>query len=139
MRKTKWKVVTKDRKSARTEDPRYIRKYLKNTTVKAQEGSLGLMVFETKKQAKNFSIRLSESRVLEVMPIGRPKRPTVLAHRDHFNLFYKHKRRFTIKKIIEQLQTSMGGRLDYEVNNHFIMLWPVPEGTVCYPSVKVLE
>ena len=136
----RWKVTKDDRTSPHAEG-KYYKEYLKNTIVKANKNTLGLMTFKTKEQAATWANRsVIRTRILKVRPIGRGKVPIVLANRDYFNLFYKHKRTLNSKKIAKLLRLKGDGRrFDYRIGDRDIILWPVPEGTVCYPAVEVLE
>ena len=136
MPKAKWKVTNLDRTSIQMTD-KYQKYYKENTVVKANKGSLGIMVFKTKRQAERWADDRfgNSSMVLKVLPIGKGKVPKLISTPNHINIFYKHLSRLLTQEMPESYS---GGNIKYNDEDISIALWPVPPGTICYPAVKVL-
>jgi len=123
MRKPIWKIIKKHTRSSAVLSPysRYAIKYPKGEIVKAPADSLGIFCFKTQKRAKEFIRPHAHKNYLfiKVEPIGRGVSP---------------------KKI-----NTLYFRLDLQ--GQLIPGWTLsknntenpPEGTICYPAVKVLE
>lgn len=116
-----YKVVTKNRKSVIREHRggKYVLEYLEDHRVFAKDGTLGIFCFKRKHQAEEFILGRPNLRIIKVLPIGKGKTPKNICcipidRRNcvySLNSFYKH-----VFNITEAL-----------------------EGTICYPSVLVLE
>lgn len=137
MRKTKFKVVRKGELASNYvscfAEGRYQRTYNNDEIVEAEPGSLGIMVFGKRSQAKKFvESRMSFMRNLlhikHVLPIGNGKRPPFVSRRTHqenIHEFYQRYAHFKREWITVPLKNSP--------------LNTPPEGTICYPAVKVLD
>jgi len=117
MRKVKYKVVNLYGQSITTNNKCLHLYYQKNTIVKASITTLGIFVFQTRKQAKKFIIKnkfLGIAKIKRVIPIGRGKTPKEISFMTNnlLNNFYKY---------------------------HMYFTSDIPEGTICYPAVKVLD
>jgi len=126
MRKVKFKVVRKigeRRKSAFTRG-NYSLDYPENSIVKARKGTLGIAVFRTRKQAREF---LEKShgfylffKTIRVCPIGRGKTVKYICDypsEPFLDKFYSCRRR----------------------RDSFFRLAISPPGTMFYPAVEVLD
>ena len=127
----RYKVVrTEDRSSCLLQkDCKYRKIYQKGKTVRATTGTLGIFCFKTKENAKDFIDILGfwESAgfsIIKVETAGKGKVPKFIClvsigynTEDLFNDFYKH----------SKLDMSMFFREE------------PPDGTICYPAVKVLD
>jgi len=132
MRKVKYKVVSEDNKSAFLSLCNGIKKYRlnykKDTIVEAPKGTLGIMVFERKYQAEKFIRRQTDCpacfNIKRVLSIGKGKKPysicriSILDSDYDLDQFYR-------KNIIDPF---------YRISK----VSP-PDGTICYPAVKVLD
>jgi len=117
MRRPVWKVVKKNRTSCFVERCRYQLTYKKGEIVKAREETLGIFCFKRKKDAENFiDVNHSKNIIIKVEPIGRGKKAFLISRLGYknFKLFYSN---------------------DFANANTF----QAPCGTICYPSIKVLE
>ena len=123
--KIKYKVVQYNRCSIFS-PPRYILKYKKNTTVRAMKHTLGIMVFKHLKDAENFAKECCENThlILRVETIGRGKTPKKICPGSRHP-----KNRFDYDNFYSQLRKGL-------FISHNIVT--PPEGTICYPAVKVL-
>lgn len=126
----KWKAVCRDNRASCFAGGKYCKFYHKDTIVEAEPGTLGLMVFDTKKDALDFSRHTSCEKgghlILEVQPIGKGKRPMkICSHflEDRVDNYYAHQKLsfFERRKSILRVDTIRP-----------------PKGTICYPAVKVL-
>ncbi|MCK5611683.1 hypothetical protein KAR91_57965 [Candidatus Pacearchaeota archaeon] len=100
-------------------------KYLPGTTVTAKEETLGIMTFVEKYQAKSFAQHLGWSdygrekcMVITVETIGRGKYPKIISsgiQTEHLDSFY------------------------FQTDSYWKRETIPPDGTMCYPAVKVLE
>jgi hypothetical protein len=121
MRRNVYKVIKKDRTSSTlsTKSP-YLLKYLKSFETKAVPGSLGIFCFKTRRSAEMFVGWYNDNRlIVRVSPIGRGIKPKSISssrNKKDINRFYEKSR----------------------TNIMFSMRQP-PIGTICYPSVLVLE
>ena len=122
MRRVKFKVIDikfgSGRHSAFAKG-KYELEYPVGTIVRCVEGTFGVSVFKTKRQAESFRSRRTFLKVIRVCPIGRGKTIRILSsHISELGL-----KNFYIKKEY----TSRGdGRI-------------APSGTIFYPAVKVLD
>ena len=97
--------------------------YKKGTVVNAYPGSPGIFTFKTKKDAENFIRVTSEFEenfmILRIRPIGKGKTPA---------------------KIVAGAVNSIAElRLYLKKQDFYIELAIPPDGTICYPSVEVLD
>lgn len=136
---TRWKVTTLERGSIQMRG-RYDKCYKKNTIVKANKGSLGIMVFKTQKQAEHWSNTNFQgtSKVLKVLPKGRGKVPKLISTPFSINSFYRCLTKLLKEKGMQNPTLYGRGKYTYMDGNIAVDLWPVPPGTICYPAVKVL-
>lgn len=123
-----WKVVRRIDRSSCTVGGKYRKFYHKDAIVEAGPGTLGLMLFDTKADALSFAgASLGSSLILEVQPIGKGKRPRKICwDQEEYRMdnYYAYKR------------LSFFGRRNAKI--HIRTAYP-PEGTICYPAVKVLS
>lgn len=99
----------------------YALKYLSGTKVFARPETLGIMTFENKRYAEGWSRRMDccyikSLMVIKVETIGRGKIPQLIC--DNFSAS-------ALKRF-------------YKKYDDFRTLYP-PDGTTCYPGVRVLE
>lgn len=123
----RWKVVTKQRESVIIDKKDYRLRYEKGIRVKAHENTIGIAVFETRKQAekiRNFGL---DRQTLRVNGIGRGIKPK---HRipyafnsDAIEETIVNIKRLGLTKFLKILTRG----------------WRVPEGTILYKEVEVLE
>ena len=121
-KRIRYKIVNQDRKSIFTNKmPEYVLEYLKGTEVKKIDGTIGVFCFITKDQAKSFMISANTSyfksySIIKVLAKGReivPKKICAKIIQTYFDEFYDSEK-----------------KLWYDIP---------PRGTICYPSVLVLE
>jgi len=122
----KYKVITKDRKSCGNLFDRlgkYCLDYPVGEEVVADPTTIGIAVFDTKRQAINFIAGFHFNRdllmVIKVKPTSRGKRPQAILDLTSSN----------ISSVSAPSLFSSLSKLDY-INNTY---WPVPSGTICYP------
>ena len=121
-------VLEKNRKSCMAERKGmrgYILTYKKGKTVKAIEGSIGILVFKTREQAENWMklpMRTTKTTILRVETNSRGKTPK--------NLFIIDWR------VTNSLKEDY---YDYKTPNNSRLRWNTPIGTLAYPEVKVLD
>ena len=125
MGKYKYKVVNIDEGSCTVRPfSKFYLMYKRGDHVKAIKGSLGIMVFPTKKRANNFKDKMwggrKTTKVKKVIPIGNPTHPTMIAQ-NAINISAFNK------------MTAKERRLD----NRNCMTAPMY--TVCYPEVIVVD
>lgn len=116
-RKYKYKVVKKTthRSIIINARSKYCLTYNKDTIVKAPEGTLGIMVFKTKKYAELFAeCHDNNSIIKKVVPIGRGRSP-------------------------ETISRKVGTRELNEFYKTGSMIQVPPSGTICYPEVIVVD
>lgn len=109
-----YKVVTKDRKSCLATGS-YCRNYFRDSVVEAPSGTLGIMTFRLKEQAREFAADTWEWMVIRVKGIGESTRPRTIANNP----------------------SQIG--LDKFYQGKALFPGMIPLGTICYQSVKVLE
>jgi hypothetical protein len=93
--------------------------YPKGEIIKAKKTTLGIFVFDKRKNARDFALGYCPMGVfcLKVKPIGKGKRPkSILRAAQHTDTLREYKFR--------------------EANERHIS---PPLGTICYPAVEVLE
>ena len=120
----RYKVVTKDDYSLCIRKPMLRLKYLKGTVVTAKEGTPGVLVFETKKNAQSFksNVGVRFSKIKKVRAIGRAQK---LGYR--LNTHYINSTLRTFKSFLNHLKGYSG----------CCYIWP--HGTLAYKSVEVLD
>ena len=131
----RYKVVTTDRKSCSEVFNRLGKNaldYPKNKKVIAPKWSMGIAVFEKRHQAQSFidnhyGVIRKELMILRVQTITRGRKPKRV-----FNLFFL----ITSLKNSYKFLTNPFSNDYIEQDTNF---WSVPEGTICYSSVKVLD
>jgi len=131
MTKIKYKVVTLNRMSSSCLIRRewigdYARQYNKGDVVTAESRSIGLLVFDRMKQAEDFIMSFAEYRKLMIIKVeveGEGRVPISILSgdsRDYIGKNYSY------------------SKLDDFFSIHSRGLWVVPEGTRCYPTVRVV-
>lgn len=145
MRKVKFKIVKVIRKSIKVAksnlnsyyvscfaEGRYQRAYENNEIVEAEPGSLGIMVFEKRNQATEFitnhDLFPHSLLIKHVLPIGKGKKPPLISklmNQEGLHEFYYRYAHFKKEWITVPLKTTP--------------LNTPPEGTMCYPAVRVLD
>jgi hypothetical protein len=128
----RWKVVDDERKSiiASCNDSQVKGlSYEKGLITTTHKGTAGIFVFKTRYQAKEWAKDFWDIKILKVKTIGRKKIPKWLPslysrHAEHIPSFYTWLFRVRGKKRYCSYQDNF--------------VWEVPEGTECYPAVKVL-
>jgi hypothetical protein len=126
MRRVKFKVVKDDRGSVFAKG-KYKRIYEKGSIVKAVDKTLGIAVFETRKQAKAFrewQLRYDPNIIiLRVEPIGKSRTIEYISGRqteEELDHFYR---------LLElHLERTC-----------YIYCIQVPSGTIFYPEIRVLN
>lgn len=108
-----YKLTTKERKSYMVFGTKYELDYSRGVTVRAHPNTLGIMCYKTKKSAQRDRIT-EDALILRVCPIGRKKEYKRVGLLTYLDEFYKFPR-----------------RIRYAVSP--------PEGTVCFPAVRVLD
>ncbi len=118
----RYKVVNVDRGSCRVpvKNYKHYKKYNKDTVVKMTPGSFGIMVFKSISQAETFREKFEP--ILQVRPIGKAmKRPPYL---------------FGLKC----LQLSISTLYNYfKAHEYKDVTWDIPQGTLFYRAVEVLN
>ena len=98
----------------------YINTYERDTTVRAKKGSLGIFTFKTMKAAlkfiKPYSSLSHTAIILRVEPIGKGKTPLGIAPGG---------------SVLNSILDFYSGKAEGKI--------PPPEGTICYPAVRVLN
>ena len=122
-----WKVVDIFNNSCITSwlSHKYRLHYPKGGLVKASPGTLGIMCFETKEYAADFvdwmnshNSYLAGAKIKKVMGFGIPTRPTKI-----------------VKMSEEEFDKFYSGHPDYSDPPKSV----VPEGTICFEEVVVLD
>ncbi len=119
----KYKVVKNRRSCIISPRTKYCLRYIKGRTIRARPETLGIMVFETKEQTRSFMLsnhlwKQTGVDVIEVKPVGRKLKLKLISVIEYgyeteiLNKFYRYP-------------------LEYGHHNF-------PDGTQCYPAVKVL-
>lgn len=130
MRKPVYKVVNKDRSSFnfdKFDNNRFKKFYIKNEIVTGEKDSLGIFCFRRKMDLMNFIKWLKfddikDLLILKVEPIGKGITPKIISVNmtEHLlRIFYYYNNK---KEIYQSLNRTSA-----------------PKGTICYPSVKVLD
>ncbi len=119
MRNVRYKVVKQDNSSCLVLDNKYRIFYNDGEIAVAPKGTLGCMVFDSEEAARTFTRLFPKPplfKIKRVIGIGKGIKPLgVGSYVNKLDVFYLK---------YERLQPQQ--------------LSPVPEGTVCYKSVKVL-
>lgn len=118
--KIRYKVVNKNRKSVIIPS-NFLSciTYEKDTIVEANKDTIGIFLFNRKKDAENFRNNALAQKILKVEPIGRGKIPKQIVR----SVYLSNKSIKNLKIGIEDVyKTSL-----------------IPKGTICYPAVKVLN
>jgi len=115
----RYKVVNKNRESIIVKGSEYYLKYETGSTVKAKDNTLGIFCFKRKKDAKNFVV--PGDKILRVIPLKRGNIPECIA--------------ISSKNI--SFETSI--KYFYEGNRDIYRIAVVPQGTICYPEVFVVD
>jgi hypothetical protein len=121
----RWKVVDKERRSCIvSQDSKYSLTYKKGHVVKADDITIGILVFKRKKDAEAFfgftSIAEEGEKIIKVRTFERGKRPKRLCSVDEMDAIYE--------KILHKKGTS----------EDLFTFRTVPKGTLAYPRVEVL-
>lgn len=126
----KWKAVCKDRSSTNVVG-KYCLFYHKGMTVTALPGTLGIMVFDRKRDAISFAASLqllgSATTILRVLPVGRgkvPRKVSSLLTDNRLDDYYIYQRLSYFERRRARL---------------YIQTICPPQGTRCYPAVKVQD
>lgn len=117
--------------------------YSKGKTVRAKKNTVGIMCFKRRHQAEAWMngptlySEISDFEIIRVQPVGRGKTPKTFS--GHYGthvllLLRKLIKRFGVEEGYKQLLT---GR--YDVLDMYVRYMEPPEGTICYPAVKVLD
>jgi len=86
--------------------------------VRAREGTLGIAIFRTRRQAENFLVNRLDQEIIRVRPIGRGKTVEFVCDfptEGYLDSFYRHKN--TMRRHLTR----------------------TPPGTIFYPAVEVLD
>jgi len=119
VRKVKFKVVyinIEGRRCSVLAGGNYRLDYSKNSIVRAREGTFGIAVFKTRKQADTFHKGRFNEKIIRVRPVGRGK----------------------------AVKLVCGNQSEFELDNFYnkrlmsLTILP-PLGTIFYPAVEVLE
>lgn len=116
-----YKVVKKDNTSCFMNSQKYVKKYLPGTIVKADEKTLGIFCFKDIISIKKFCCPYYY-KIFRVHGIGKPSIPDAICSNSKtkfMNSFYKGNIPLFKVNIIK---TSM-----------------IPNGTICFPAVEVLD
>lgn len=98
---------------------KYRKNYIKGEVVRATKGTLGIMTFNTYENARRFMIDAGICKILKVLPIGKGKVVDCICD------FYSE----------EWLDKFYENSSDFS----YLGTTHVPEGTICYKAVKVIE
>lgn len=118
MQKYKFKVVNEKEKSFIIKSySSFSLKYKKGTNVFTVPGTLGIMVFKTRKSAERWrkAFYRGSSKIKRVIPIGRGKTPELIAQG-------------ILTKDLKNFYDGNAG-----------LTGKPPEGTICYPGVFVVD
>jgi len=128
-KKPVYKVVKKDRTSIGLSNRSpFCLKYIKSFEVKKVDGTLGIFCFKRKKDAAEFIVMFKDQyKIIRVFPFGKPSFPKKISpafNSKWINGFYKY----------------------FQTDSDYCPNWLVgslcrtpPKGTVCYPSVLVVD
>ncbi len=122
MRRVKFRLVRVTRRGRRHSifaEGSYDLEYPKGEVVRAIEGTLGVSVFKTRKQAESFQDRYFDLELIHVRPIGRVKTVELICtdpREIQLDIFYDGQ-----------------GYVNCVSESH------VPPGTMFYPAVEVLD
>lgn len=126
MEKYRYKVVTKDRRSATiSKSSPYCIKYKKGEVVNKIDGTVGIFTFENADDATEFinlcDILKGDTRIIRVIPIGKCKKVKEICHNP-------------VKRNLDNFYRS--GNNNY---TGYIFSYDPPDGTRCYNSVLVVD
>ena len=117
-------VISRNRGSCSIEEGcKYRKVYKRGKIVKAKKGTLGIFCFKTKIDAINFIHGNEEGgyfSIIKIKPIGKGKKP----------------------KLIASIFPFLGADIminDFYRHSGYILNQESPEGTICYPAVRVLD
>ena len=112
----RWKVTRMDRTSCLINRRScFCQKYLKGKIVTADPQTPGIFTFQTKQHAEVFMPQM-EQLILKVKPLGKGVTPSCIS-------------RDLCQRDLMRFFKSLASKLT---------MWP-PNGTICYPAVKVLD
>jgi hypothetical protein len=143
--KPKWKVVNKkDRGSIFARCDGFKKYYGPGRIVEETPDSVGIMVFRTKRDAENFLIRSGKfdtGEIIKVTPIGKAKIvKNICVTPTNKKVMEKYYKLVEQMKMYERNKDSYSLRRGYDIYNQIgLMSGEIPDGTQCYPAVKVLE
>lgn len=126
--KIRYKVVNKNRQSCVIDDLGYILSYGKDSIVEAKDDTLGVFCFKRKKDAEKFKGTNGSQKIIRALPLSRGKVPKSI---------------FRFYTIEQDYQSCIIYNIDYNnlpknfYNNESKM--DIPNGTICYKKVKVLD
>jgi len=113
----RYKVVQSSNRNSSHATGRYKRIYTENSIVNSEPGSLGIMCFDTRKHAVDWLDGKTEYMIIRVKTFGRGKR---------------------FKNISwSPSQCAINGFLEHRRSIAFVRI--PPKGTICYPTVRVLD
>uniref|UniRef100_A0A6M3JIJ6 Uncharacterized protein n=1 Tax=viral metagenome TaxID=1070528 RepID=A0A6M3JIJ6_9ZZZZ len=116
---SRWKVIMTDSRESAFAEGKFSLKYIKGNITKAKKETLGIMVFDTKRNAEAFlhcSIYCRGQKIIRVLPIGNGKRPKYIA---------ENCSALGIQRFYNPLKVIFGG--------------VPPNGTICYSAVRVMD
>ncbi len=119
----KYKVVIEQSRKSCFAPPGYTKTYKKGAKVKAKKGTLGLMVFKTRKQAEDFIFPQSyDLQIIRVECFTRGRKPIRVAGINY--------------KILARVKAFDSF---YSIERYYYYLTVAPEGTLCYSEVRVID
>ena len=146
---TRYKIV-RDRHSVWS-GGKYQKYYAAGTTVSAVPNTLGLACFKTKRQAEATMKRWGFTgslhfKIIRIKTIGRGTVPKVMSmgqfYETDLDRFYTFFRKMSKEAIRIALTTThvygSGKACQGQTETDTMSLLIPPEGTICYPAVKVL-
>jgi len=96
--------------------------YLKDSVVRAREGTLGVAVFRRRSEAEMFCYKTSFN-IIRVLPVGRGRTVEMVSQSTYMlDIFY----------------SAIGEHHGIPRGSNLILMKP-PRGTIFYPAVEVLE
>jgi len=132
-----WKILTKDRKSYKTNDDNYIINYPKKHVIKSIEGSLGIFCFDSFESAKEYIGSFSyQEATIRVLGIGEPIIPKWTGWE------YKLTELYSSVNIKDFLNNYYYLSDEFKKNIEKSVYYPqigTPRGLVCYKKIITLE
>ena len=118
MIKVKFKLTRKDRTSCLIHPKsQFCKRYLKDAIVEAEPGTPGIFIYKTRRQAEGYARYWNKDwLILRVEPIGLGKVPRKVSYA------------ITQRSIISFIKKLAS-----------MHTMSPPEGTICYPAVRVLD